>query len=154
MLFSLPSDVTLIGRYRGCDLCIPLMVVSRKHCELYTYQGKVIVRDLSTRNGTFLNNEPVDESPVNAGDLLKIGPVLFGIQIDGIPEDVGTMRPKDIPVPKNQSAPVPMQQTDEAFKGMIKDLSDFDLNQTLSTDHPVDIDLVQKEGLLNRQHTE
>ena len=56
------------------------------------------------------------------------------------------MRPKDIPVPKHQSAPVPMQQTDKAFEGMIKDLSDFDLNQTLSTDHPVavDIDLVQK----------
>ena len=142
MLFPLPSTVTVIGRYRGCDLCIPLMLVSRKHCELYIYQGKLTVRDLSSRNGTFLNGEKVDEAHIQAGDLLKIGPFTFGIQIDEIPKDIGSMQPEDIPVRMHPPVPAPSLQADETFESMIQDFSDFDLNQTLSPDHSVDIDLI------------
>lgn len=84
--FPLPSDVTFIGRRQDCDLCIPLPIVSRRHCEIYTEQGSLMVRDLHSRNGILLNDQPVEEARVKAGDVLKIGPIRFVFQIDGQPD--------------------------------------------------------------------
>ncbi len=84
--FSLPSTVTFIGRRQDCDFCIPLMVVSRRHCEINLDSGKVTVRDLQSRNGTQVNGMPIEEAQVKAGDVLTIGPVKLVTQIDGVPE--------------------------------------------------------------------
>ena len=84
--FALPSSLTVVGRRHDCDLCIPLMDVSRRHCQLDQNSEALEVRDLGSRNGTFLNGRRVDgETPVNAGDYLQIGPLVFQLQIDGKP---------------------------------------------------------------------
>ena len=83
--FTLPSTVTVVGRREDCDLCIPLMVVSRKHCELNLDQEQLKLRDLGSRNGTFLNDRQVEEIQVNAGDRIRVGPVTFAVQVDGEP---------------------------------------------------------------------
>ena len=83
--FALPSAVTSIGRRQDCDFCLPLSMVSRKHCELNLDKGQVMIRDFGSRNGTFLNGKRIEESRVSAGDLLQIGPVKFVIQIDDKP---------------------------------------------------------------------
>jgi len=44
--FPLPSNVTVIGRRRNCDLWIPLDSVSRRHCQLSLEDGTLKVRDL------------------------------------------------------------------------------------------------------------
>ena len=84
-LLPLPSTVTTIGRRRDCDMRIPLPSVSRRHCELYMENGRLMVRDLGSRNGTFLNGGRVDETAINAGDALQIGELSFVVQIDGAP---------------------------------------------------------------------
>lgn len=83
--FTLPSTVTSIGRRQDCDFCLPLSVVSRKHCELSLDRGQVTIRDFGSRNGTYLNGQRIEEARANAGDVLQIGPVKFIIQIDGQP---------------------------------------------------------------------
>ncbi|MBN1981260.1 MAG: FHA domain-containing protein [Chitinivibrionales bacterium] len=85
--FTLPSTVTFIGRRQDCDFCIPLMVVSRRHCEVNMDSGKVTVRDLQSRNGTLVNGDPIEEAHLKAGDVLTIGPVKLVTQIDGVPAD-------------------------------------------------------------------
>ena len=85
--FPLPSAVTFLGRRQDCDMCIPLPVVSRRHCEIYTEFGKLHVRDLKSNNGTYVNEESIEEIQLNAGDILRVGPVKFVIQIDGIPDN-------------------------------------------------------------------
>ena len=83
--FELPSTVTSIGRRQDCDFCIPLTVVSRRHCEINQDSGRITVRDLSSRNGTFINGEPIEEAPIKAGDVLRIGPIEFVVQVDDMP---------------------------------------------------------------------
>ena len=83
--FPLSGSVTVVGRRQDCDLCIPLMIVSRRHCELNLDQEQIKLRDLGSRNGTFLNNRQVEETQVNAGDRIRIGPVIFAVQVDGEP---------------------------------------------------------------------
>jgi pSer/pThr/pTyr-binding forkhead associated (FHA) protein len=87
--FSLPSSVTVVGRRQDCDLCIPLMIVSKRHCELNLDRGGLRLRDLDSRNGTFLNgNRVTDEAEISAGDKIQIGPLNFVAQIDGSPENI------------------------------------------------------------------
>ncbi len=88
--FALPSTVTTIGRRQECDFCLPLGVVSRRHCEIYIESRRVSVRDFGSRNGTYLNGQKIDESRLKAGDLLQIGPIRFVLQIDGQPDTFDT----------------------------------------------------------------
>ncbi len=85
--FPLPSAVTVIGRRQDCDLCIPLMIISKKHCELNQDQGQLTIRDLGSRNGTFVNGMKIENSQLNAGDRINIGPLTFIAQVDGEPAD-------------------------------------------------------------------
>ncbi|MBN1393283.1 MAG: FHA domain-containing protein [Sedimentisphaerales bacterium] len=84
--FPLPGSVTVIGRRHSCDLCIPLISVSRKHCQFNRDSGVLKIRDLESSNGTYLNGKRINEAVVKAGDSIKIGPLTFIIQIDGQPQ--------------------------------------------------------------------
>ena len=86
--FSLPSNITIVGRRHDCDLCIPLMVVSRRHCQLSQNNESLKVRDLDSRSGTFLNSKRISEATVHAGDYITIGPLTFLMQIDGEPQKI------------------------------------------------------------------
>lgn len=85
--FPLKSDVTVIGRREDCDLRIPLTEISRKHCRLVKESDALRLEDLGSSNGTYHNGSRVQESAVQPGDQLQIGPVVFTVQIDGFPSD-------------------------------------------------------------------
>lgn len=76
-----PDRTTLIGRRRTCHICIPAPDVSREHCALVFENGKLIVRDLGSSNGTWVNGRQVKEAELHNGDTLTIGPVLFVVQM-------------------------------------------------------------------------
>jgi len=100
--FSLPSNISVLGRRHDCDLCIPLMVVSRRHCQLNQNNESLKIRDLDSRAGTFLNGKRIEETTVKAGDYIRIGPLTFQLQIDGKPEKAippAPAKPKPTPKP-------------------------------------------------------
>ncbi len=128
--FNLPSTVTTVGRRKDCDLCIPLMPISRKHCEINMDKNRLTIRDMGSKNGTFVNGSRISEAVLKAGDHLKIATLNFGVQIDGQPENIESMRPAEVPAP----AQPPEKKTipsDDSFDNIIDEFSDFDLNQTL-----------------------
>ena len=86
--FPLSSEVTIIGRRHDCDLRIPLLPVSRRHCQLSKNNESLKIRDLGSRSGTFLNGKKIDEKAANAGDYIRIGPLTFLLQINGKPENI------------------------------------------------------------------
>ncbi len=85
--FSLPREMTVIGRREDCDLRIPLGDVSRKHCRLVQEGGTLRLEDLGSSNGTYHNGQRVQEAIISPGDTIQIGPVVFVAQIDGMPPD-------------------------------------------------------------------
>lgn len=92
-IFPLSSDVTVIGRRSNCDLYIRLTSVSKKHCQLNRQEGVLKVRDLGSRNGTYLNDKRIDEAEIKAGDSIKVGPLTFVLQIDGQPKNINMPGP-------------------------------------------------------------
>lgn len=85
--FALHKPVTLIGRREDCDVRIPLGEISRKHCKLTRESESVLVEDLGSSNGTFVNGKRVQSASLAPGDTLQIGSVVFVIQLDGVPAD-------------------------------------------------------------------
>lgn len=76
------GDKFLIGRHESCQLRPSSPEVSRQHCAIITKEGRVYVRDLKSRTGTFVNDERVEKYvEVKNGDKLRIGPLNFEIEL-------------------------------------------------------------------------
>jgi pSer/pThr/pTyr-binding forkhead associated (FHA) protein len=87
-VIPLPETIFLIGRDRQCHIRPHCQLVSQLHCAIAAWAGKVRVRDLQSRNGTFINGKPIHgEVVVKDGDQLQIGSLIFAFAIkeDGIP---------------------------------------------------------------------
>lgn len=142
--FPLPSTVTVVGRRQDCDLCVPLMVISRRHCELNQDQNQLKLRDLGSRNGTFVNGRRVEEIQLNPGDEIQVGPVKFGVQIDGQPEELRASDSEIMQPPENIDG---FEQENDAEKQKIEDEQDNGLNEVdMSQSHPTEIfDILNEE---------
>jgi pSer/pThr/pTyr-binding forkhead associated (FHA) protein len=80
---KIPTPKCLIGRGDECHLKPQSDAVSRKHCVIITTDTEVVVRDLNSRNGTFVNGERVgEESVLLSGDQLRVGPLEFEMVIE------------------------------------------------------------------------
>jgi len=66
-------DELLIGRHHACDVVLPSINVSRRHARLYFRDGRWILRDLESTNGTRVNGLPVGRSELRPGDEIRIG---------------------------------------------------------------------------------
>jgi FHA domain-containing protein/uncharacterized protein DUF1707 len=63
----------LIGRSSACQLVLADDTVSRRHAELRIEDGRWLLRDLGSSNGTWVNGRRVVEAEVRPGDLLHLG---------------------------------------------------------------------------------
>ncbi len=76
------SGRLLVGRGQGCQLQIIDRRMSREHFVAEWSEGNWKLRDLSSRNGTFLNDQRVERiSEVRDGDLLTAGDTVFEVRI-------------------------------------------------------------------------
>ena len=115
--FSLPSNVSVIGRRHDCDLCVPLMVVSRRHCQLTANSEAVKIRDLDSQSGTFLNGKRISDGIIKAGDYLTIGPLTFLVQVNGEPKQV-VPPPQAKPAPATKKTPAPKPPKEKPADGV------------------------------------
>ncbi len=71
-----------IGRGKEASLRLVHSQISRLHCELFEQDGQLLVRDLASLNGTFVDEQRVDEPcALISGCKLKVGSVEFQVQI-------------------------------------------------------------------------
>lgn len=66
---------TVLGRGHGDDHHIPIddKHASRKHACIHFEEGKFFIEDLDSQNGTFINNERINTSPLQPHDKIMIG---------------------------------------------------------------------------------
>jgi predicted component of type VI protein secretion system len=82
-----------IGRAEDCHLRPHSDQVSRHHCAIIIEEGFVAVRDFGSRNGTFVNGQPVKtEHELKMGDRLKVGPLELEVRL--IVDVGGKKKPK------------------------------------------------------------
>ena len=73
------AEVT-VGRVRGNDIILPKGNVSKHHCRLLSRDGEVVVEDLHSTNGTYVNGRKIGEpTPLNPGDKIFVGDFIMRI---------------------------------------------------------------------------
>ena len=87
-IHPLTRDRTVVGRSPEAEIRLRDDGISRAHAELVVDDGRVLVRDLGSKNGTYLNGERADTREVRNGDKLSVGEatlLLFMHQEDLVP---------------------------------------------------------------------
>ncbi len=86
--YELQTPVTLLGRGTDCDLRLVDPGVSRHHAELRVENGQVVLVDLGSTNGTFVNGQPVRRVVLSDGTHVSLGRTTLVFRQDGQnPED-------------------------------------------------------------------
>ena len=68
------GDVLVIGRSSSCDIHVPDSEMSRRHAEVSSHNGAVVVRDLGSTNGTSVNGGVIiAPTTLAAGDVIAAG---------------------------------------------------------------------------------
>lgn len=96
----LNTGCNLIGREGEVDIVLAHPSVSRVHCELWLTEEAVLVRDLGSRNGTYVEGERVTEAQILEGQRVRLGDV--ELQLVAGPVRISV---PDVPLP-----PQPRQQ--------------------------------------------
>ena len=82
--YPLRSATTRIGRGTDCDLRLVDPGVSRHHAELRVEDDEVVLVDLGSTNGTFVNGEPVRRVTLTDGTRITLGRTTLVFRRDGI----------------------------------------------------------------------
>ena len=70
-----PGAIKTVGRAPRADFILDVALVSRLHCRLTAADENLEVVDLSSTNGTFVNDKRIDKARLKTGDRLRIGRV-------------------------------------------------------------------------------
>jgi putative nucleotidyltransferase with HDIG domain len=74
LVYALPDGASVtVGRIGQCEIHIDDQAVSRRHCTLSVRGTELVVTDLESANGTFLNERAVKSSTARPGDLIRVG---------------------------------------------------------------------------------
>ncbi|TNE50178.1 MAG: sigma 54-dependent Fis family transcriptional regulator [Deltaproteobacteria bacterium] len=77
----LTHELTTVGRNEWCDLPLPLDTwISGEHCEVWLEKDQVRVRDLQSRNGTFLGGYRVFEALLTPNVPLRLGETVLELR--------------------------------------------------------------------------
>jgi pSer/pThr/pTyr-binding forkhead associated (FHA) protein len=82
MEFELSERPITIGRSPEADVVILDEKASRIHCGIRLWDGEFYVKDLKSRNGTYVNDQRVDVAKLKSGDRIRVGNILFSFDQD------------------------------------------------------------------------
>jgi cobalamin biosynthesis Mg chelatase CobN len=100
--FELNIERTTVGRVEDNTFQIADGSVSSHHAEIILRGTEILIRDLNSTNGTFINNEKISESLLKPGQTLRFGQVELKID-DG----KSASAPAPAPAPAGSAAPAP-----------------------------------------------
>jgi FHA domain len=102
---DLATELTTIGRVEDNAFQIAEPSVSSRHCEILLKGGDIVVKDLNSTNGTFINGEKISEAVLKPGQTLRLGNVELKLDTPGAPASAPSSAPA--PTPAAPPAPAP-----------------------------------------------
>lgn len=116
-LISVNHDKFLIGRSDECHIRPKSESISRRHCAFVRKEGRILLIDLKSRNGTYVNDQKLDPSKAKIlkdGDHIKVGKLEFIAVIEAGVSNVKKSEVKDVKEAAARTAATP--STDSRFE--------------------------------------
>jgi len=82
MEFELGEKPITIGRSPEADVVVLDEKASRIHCGIRLWDGEFYIKDLKSRNGTYVNDQRVEVAKLKAADRIRIGSIVFLFEQD------------------------------------------------------------------------
>ena len=102
--YPLKKTSVVIGKREGNDLILDRTNISREHCQIIQVNGGFFVRDLQSRNGTFVNGDKINgDTILEHGSTIQLGDFLLRF-LDTSSAPPGTS--PNIPLPAKQETAV------------------------------------------------
>src|SRR5215213_744088 len=79
---ELKAEKTTVGRVEDNAFQIPDASVSSHHCEIILKGSEVVIRDLNSTNGTFINGQQITEATLKPSQILRLGQVEVRLEGD------------------------------------------------------------------------
>lgn len=98
-IFDLKFGKNILGRGGSSDYKVVSLGISKEHCEVHVYKDKMMIVDLKSSNGTFVNGVKIQNSLIRLGDKIS----LFDVILDVIPTP--EIRPKKTQAVQRSVAP-------------------------------------------------
>ncbi len=98
-IYDLKLGKNVFGRGGNSQMKVQSLGISKEHCEIHVYKDKMMIVDLKSSNGTFVNGVKIQNSLIRVGDKVS----LFDIILDIIPTP--DIRPKNNLVVARTSEP-------------------------------------------------
>ncbi|MFZ5757564.1 MAG: FHA domain-containing protein [Pseudomonadota bacterium] len=94
--FPIPSvGKVVIGRANNCDIQLPANHVSRQHAEVQLVGGRLLVKDLNSSNGTYINRKKVSDGELKNGDEVRFD--TFSFEVAGPAGNTTAQKPAAAP---------------------------------------------------------
>lgn len=98
------SDEVTIGRVKGNDVLLPKGNVSKRHARLICRDGRYIVTDLKSTNGTYVNHRRITHATlVREGDRIYVGDFVLRIESEGLKSSSASEQPPTFDSPDSGS---------------------------------------------------
>jgi hypothetical protein len=110
---ELKVDKTTIGRVEDNTFQIAEPSVSSHHCEVLLRGDEVVVKDLNSTNGTFINGEKITESVLKPGHTLRVGQVELRLENGAA---AAPAAPSSAPASTPAPAPAPAKKPEPAAR--------------------------------------
>src|SRR5690349_747236 len=79
-IYEVAGRKVVVGRQSGNDVVVPDEQVSRKHAEIEERGGVLVVTDLNSSNGTFVNGTRISSpQTLRAGDTVQVGTTVLRV---------------------------------------------------------------------------
>ncbi|MFH0953382.1 MAG: FHA domain-containing protein [Verrucomicrobiota bacterium] len=84
MEFELGDRPITIGRSPEADVVVLDEKASRIHCGIRLWDGEFYIKDLKSRNGTYVNDQMIEVAKLKPGDRMRVGSMLLSFEQDPI----------------------------------------------------------------------
>jgi len=77
---ALSDKPMTIGRSPKADIVLEDEKASRLHCGIRLMDDEYTLKDLASKNGTYLNNQRIETGTLNAGDKIRVGNTVISVE--------------------------------------------------------------------------
>lgn len=146
--YPLSNNTTVIGRNDDCDIPMQTQLMSRRHAEFAVTDAGIVLKDLGSHNGSYVNGEKIEEQLLKDQDQIQVGGVRFKVRAveESIAEEDDEFTPPiDTPLPvpnlvdvserdflaEEDASLTAFQEKDEPHAGEILEAGESNTNSTI-----------------------
>jgi pSer/pThr/pTyr-binding forkhead associated (FHA) protein len=104
-IVELKAEKTTIGRVEDNAFQLSEPSVSSHHCEVILRGSDVVIKDLNSTNGTYINGEKITETVLKPGQILRLGQVEMRLEVEGAAAVAAAAEAKKKPLDQTRAIP-------------------------------------------------